>query len=43
MIMIPMKGNNDLAGDKTEFFFILALDAVAYGPILLSTAVANRA
>ncbi|WON77622.1 hypothetical protein [Serratia sp. UGAL515B_01] len=42
IIMIPTEGNNDLIAVKNEYFFILTLDAVADGPILLSTAVANR-
>ncbi|WP_125828797.1 hypothetical protein [Serratia oryzae] len=40
--MIPTKGNNDLTGGKNEIFFALALDAGSDGPILLTTAVANR-
>ncbi|MHA7845270.1 hypothetical protein [Serratia sp. D1N4] len=42
IIMIPMKGNNDLTVGKNEIFFTQALDAGSDGPILLTTAVADR-
>jgi len=37
-----MAGNNDLTAGKNEIFFAQALDAAPDGPILLTTAVANR-